>query len=117
TSEGGTGESGESGLLFSIMVGFALYMLILLYGVQVLQSVQEEKTNRIAEILVSSMKASHLMLGKVAGVGLAALLQVAIWVAAGALVLVAVVSSLAGNEANGALQGMLGRVDPGLIAI
>ena len=79
TSEGATGESAAAGMLFSIMVGFSLYMLILLYGVQVLQSVQEEKTNRIAEILVSSMKASHLMLGKVLGVGLAALLQIAIW--------------------------------------
>jgi ABC-2 type transport system permease protein len=79
TPEGESAQS-ESGLLLSVLVGFFLYMLILLYGSQVMQSVQEEKQNRIAEVLVSSVKASQLMLGKVLGVGLAALLQVAIWV-------------------------------------
>ena len=69
----------EGGFLFALMTGFVLYFLILLYGVQVLHSVQEEKNNRIAEVLVSSMKASHLMLGKVFGVGLAALLQLSVW--------------------------------------
>ena len=44
-------------------------------------SVLEEKTNKIAEVIVSSMKASHLMLGKIVGVGGVALLQVAIWAA------------------------------------
>lgn len=118
TSEGATGESGESGMLFSIMVGFALYMLILLYGVQVLQSVQEEKTNRIAEILVSSMRASHLMLGKVMGVGLAALLQIGIW-----LVVAAALSRPIGAMMNRAsvpsdvFSGLLSRLDPGLVAV
>jgi ABC-2 type transport system permease protein len=118
TSEGGTGESAESGMLFSIMVGFALYMLILLYGVQVLQSVQEEKTNRIAEILVSSIKASHLMLGKVLGVGLAALLQVAIWLALAAA-LSAPIGSLMQRASMppGLFSGLLSRVDPMLVAV
>ncbi len=69
----------EGGILFALMIGFSLYFLILLYGVQVLHSVQEEKSNRIAEVLISSIRASHLMLGKVLGVGFAALLQVAVW--------------------------------------
>ncbi len=79
TREGEEGASGLSGMMFSLIVGFVLYFLILIYGVQVMQSVQEEKTNRIAEVLVSSMKPSHLMLGKVLGVGFVALLQVVIW--------------------------------------
>lgn len=85
---GPAGEEAEdgAGVLFALMTGFALYFLILLYGVQVLQSVQEEKANRIAEVLVSSIRASHLMLGKVLGVGLAALLQVTVWTALGLLV-------------------------------
>lgn len=113
TSAGEAGESAESSMLFSIMVGFALYMLILLYGVQVLQSVQEEKTNRISEILVSSMKASHLMFGKVAGVGLAALLQVAIWLLL-ALVLAPVIGMMMGDggSPDGILSGLLSRLDP-----
>jgi ABC-2 type transport system permease protein len=85
TSEGEEGQSAISGMIFSMVVGMFLYFLILLYGTQVMQSVQEEKTNRIAEVLVSSIRASHLMLGKVLGVGLVALLQVAIWIISGAI--------------------------------
>lgn len=70
-------------LALSLITGFFLYFLILLYGTQVMQSVQEEKNNRIAEVLVSSLRAQNLMLGKVLGVGAAALLQVGIWVALG----------------------------------
>jgi ABC-2 type transport system permease protein len=83
-----TGEKAQSdaGMILALLVGFFLYILILLFGPQVMQSVQEEKQNRIAEVLVSSVKASHLMLGKVLGVGMAALLQVGIWAALTALI-------------------------------
>ncbi len=81
TAEGEEGGSAAGTLLLSLVAGFLLYFLILLYGAQVMQSVQEEKTNRIAEVLVSSIRASDLMLGKVLGVGAVALLQVAIWAA------------------------------------
>lgn len=118
TSEGGTGESAESGMLFSIMVGFALYMLILLYGVQVLGSVQEEKTNRIAEILVSSIKASHLMLGKVLGVGLAALLQVAIWLGLAALLSGPIGAVMRRADVPpGLVSGLLSRLDPMMVMV
>src|SRR6185295_3313345 len=49
--------------------------------------VLEEKTNKIAEVIVSSMKASHLMLGKILGVGAVALLQVSIWATISGLVM------------------------------
>jgi ABC-2 type transport system permease protein len=77
------GEKAQSdaGMVLAILVGFFLYILILLFGPQVMQSVQEEKQNRIAEVLVSSVRAPQLMLGKVLGVGCAALLQVGIWAA------------------------------------
>lgn len=78
TAEGEKAQS-DAGLIFAVLVGFFLYILILLFGPQVMQSVQEEKQNRIAEVLVSSVRAPQLMLGKVLGVGLAALLQVGIW--------------------------------------
>jgi ABC-2 type transport system permease protein len=52
-----------------------------LYGVAVMRSVLEEKTNRIAEVLMSTIRASHLMAGKIIGVGSAAVAQVLIWVA------------------------------------
>lgn len=107
---GDTGQSAESGMLFSLIIGFALYMLILLYGVQVLGSVQEEKTNRISEILVSSMKASHLMIGKVLGVGLAALLQIGIWIAV-AFLLSGPMTSLMNGE-GGVLAALFAPVSP-----
>lgn len=83
TSAGEEGQSAASGMVSAMVVGMFLYFLIILYGTQVMQSVQEEKTNRIAEVLVSSLRSSDLMLGKVLGVGLVALLQVSIWVVAG----------------------------------
>ncbi|MBW3628917.1 MAG: ABC transporter permease [Gemmatimonadetes bacterium] len=72
-------DDGEAAFVMSLLVGFLLYFLILLYGAQVMHSVQEEKTSRIAEVLVSSVTPSDLMLGKVLGVGATALAQVTIW--------------------------------------
>jgi ABC-2 type transport system permease protein len=69
-----------------------------LYGVAVMRSVLEEKTNRIAEVLMSTIRASHLMAGKIIGVGSAAVVQVLIWVAISA-VLVNVAPRLGGGFA------------------
>lgn len=60
--------------------GFLLYIFMLLYGASVMTSVMEEKTNRIAEIIVSSVKPFQLMMGKIVGVALVGLTQVALWV-------------------------------------
>ena len=79
TDKGEEGGSAQSAFFLSYIVGFLVYMMILLYGMNVLRSVLEEKTNKIAEVIASSMKASHLMLGKILGVGSVALLQVGIW--------------------------------------
>jgi ABC-2 type transport system permease protein len=79
TEKGEEGGSAQSTFFLGYIVGFLVYLMILLYGMNVLRSVLEEKTNKIAEVIVSSMKASHLMLGKILGVGAVALLQVAIW--------------------------------------
>ena len=86
TDKGEEGGSAASAFILSYVVGFLVYMMILLYGMNVLRSVLEEKTNKISEVIVSSMKASHLMLGKILGVGAVALLQVGILAAITALV-------------------------------
>jgi ABC-2 type transport system permease protein len=57
-----------------------MYLVILLYGISVLRSVQEEKERRVVEILLSSLRPAQLMTGKVLGIGAAGLLQVAIWI-------------------------------------
>jgi len=64
---------------------FFLYMVILMYSVAVMRATLEEKTSRIVEVIVSSMKPWHLMLGKILGVGAVSLTQLGIWLLAGAL--------------------------------
>lgn len=80
TSKGEEGGGAAQTFWLSYIVGLLTYMMILIYGMNVMRSVLEEKTNKIAEVIVSSMKASHLMLGKILGVGSVALVQVSIWV-------------------------------------
>jgi ABC-2 type transport system permease protein len=74
-----TGQSGEASFALAYVMSFVLYMALLLYGVQVMTSTVEEKTNRINEILVSSLRPFQLLLGKIIGVGSVGLLQLSIW--------------------------------------
>jgi ABC-2 type transport system permease protein len=74
-----SGETGESSFILAYVMSFLLYLALLLYGTQVMGSVVEEKSNRIMEVLVSSLSPFELMLGKVLGVGSVALLQLGIW--------------------------------------
>ena len=61
--------------------GILMYMILLIYGSQVMMGVMEEKTNRIAEVIVSSVKPFQMMLGKIIGIGMVALTQFFLWVA------------------------------------
>jgi ABC-2 type transport system permease protein len=89
------GEAGErdsgAGFFMVFLVGFAIYLTILMYGQVILAAVVEEKETRVAEILFSSVDSFPLMMGKLIGVSLVALTQLAIWcatfVAAGAWML------------------------------
>lgn len=78
-------DSSETSSVMSYIIGMVmslmLYMFILLYGQMVMTSIIEEKNNRVLEIVVSSVKPSYLMLGKILGVGLVALTQILIWAA------------------------------------
>jgi ABC-2 type transport system permease protein len=83
---GGAGADMEDPQFAVAYIGsFFLYMVILLYAVSVMRATLEEKTNRIVEVIISSMKPWHLMLGKILGVGAVSMTQMAIWLAAGAL--------------------------------
>jgi ABC-2 type transport system permease protein len=64
---------------------FLLYMVIMLYAVAVMRATLEEKTNRIVEVIISSMKPWHLMLGKILGVGAVSMTQMGIWLLSGVL--------------------------------
>lgn len=85
TEAGEQAGSAESSFFLGYILGFMVYMLVILYGINVMRSVLEEKTNRIVEVIVSSMKATHLMAGKILGVGAVAMLQVGIWALMGTL--------------------------------
>ena len=60
--------------------GFLIYIVLFIYGSMVMRGVMEEKTNRIAEVIVSSVKPFQLMMGKIVGIGSVGLLQFIIWI-------------------------------------
>lgn len=74
-------------MFFGGAAGYLLMMFIIIYGNMVMRSVIEEKTNRIIEIIISSVKPMQLMLGKILGTSLAGLTQFGIWVVLGGILL------------------------------
>lgn len=69
-------EAGFIGFVFAILI----YMFIFMYGVQVLRGVIEEKSNRIIEVIISSVKPIQLMMGKIIGIALVGLTQFILWI-------------------------------------
>jgi ABC-2 type transport system permease protein len=90
--------------------GFAviIYLFIFLYSVQVMRGVIEEKTNRIVEVIISSVKPFQLMIGKIVGVGLVGLSQFLLWVLLCFIVTLAIVPFL--GESMSAAASMNGSV-------
>ena len=70
---------GVKSILAMIMM-YAVFMFIIIYGVRVMRSVLEEKNNRVVEIIISSVKPFELMMGKILGVTFVALTQFSIWI-------------------------------------
>ena len=89
------GSESSSSVEVMTVIGFVstflIYMFILMYGSMVMQGVMEEKTNRIVELMVSSVKPFDLMMGKIVGIGMVGLTQVFLW---GILTVVLVSGSL-----------------------
>ena len=75
----------EAGIIVGFAGAMVLYMVILIYGMMVMRSVLEEKTSRIVEVVISSVRPWELMLGKILGVGAVGLTQIGIWAAAATL--------------------------------
>jgi ABC-2 type transport system permease protein len=87
--------------------GFLIYFIMLIYGSQVMMGVMEEKTNRIAEVVVSSIRPFQLMLGKIIGIGLVALTQFALWIS---FIFVIYNITKASGNANANISGLVGSV-------
>ncbi|MEQ1585583.1 MAG: ABC transporter permease [Cyclobacteriaceae bacterium] len=89
-TESGEEKSSNSGILYGLGfgLGILIYMFVLIYGIQIMQGVIDEKTSKIVEVIVSSVKPFQLMLGKILGIASVGLLQFTIWI-----VLISVLSS------------------------
>lgn len=128
------GEDGEESfspaeisMTIGMVLALVIYMFVLMYGAMIMNNVIEEKTNRIVEVIVSSCKPFELMMGKIIGVALVGLTQIAIWAVLmgtiGAIVGAAVIApqvDMAAMTANGAAvtsSGELGEVLQSLAAI
>lgn len=81
-SETGEEKSSNSGILYGIgfVLGILIYMFVLIYGIQIMQGVIDEKTSKIVEVIVSSVKPFQLMMGKIIGIASVGLLQFTIWI-------------------------------------
>lgn len=83
TSESNTRYATMAATAIGYISGFFIYFILLFYGMQVMRGVAEEKTNRIAEVLVSSVKPFQMMIGKVVGIAAVGLTQFLIWIVLG----------------------------------
>ncbi len=86
-------KNGNSAVAYGVGygAGFLIYITLFIYGAMVMRGVMEEKTNRIAEVIISSVKPFQLMMGKIIGVGAVGLTQFLLWI-----VLITVFSSVIG---------------------
>jgi len=80
TDRGRENASGMASFFFGYGVALVLYMMIAIYGQQIMRGVLEEKTNRVAEVVISSVKPDALLAGKILGAGSVALTQVLAWI-------------------------------------
>ncbi|NOR75353.1 MAG: ABC transporter permease [Draconibacterium sp.] len=85
-----TKSSSMIAFIASYAMGFIIYFFVFMYGAMVMRSVMEEKKSRIIEVIISSVKPSELMAGKIIGTALVGLTQVAIWIVLGIATLVVV---------------------------
>jgi len=106
---GDDGEIKQSSTEIAMVLGFAMsfiiYMFIFMYGVQVMRGVIEEKSNRIIEVIISSVKPFQLMMGKIVGVAMVGLTQFLMWVIlTGAIITIGSAIFLPGLDASSIQQ-------------
>jgi len=125
SDDGSESESStEMAMVLGLVLSLFTYMFVLMYGAMIMNGVVEEKSNRIVEVIVSSCKPFQLMMGKIVGIGLVGLTQIAVWTAL-LTVIGAVCGTVAGvgfglsggmPAAMDASQQMAAGVDEGMMA-
>ena len=105
----GEEQANSAGLASAIgyIAGFLIYMFIFMYGAQVMRGVMEEKSNRIVEVIISSVKPFQLMMGKVIGVAMVGLTQFILWVILTLALFAGTQAVLTGDKSGGSSQEML----------
>lgn len=98
SDEEAVSSSSAVATVIAYVLSFMLYMFLLIYGAMVMQSVIEEKNNRVLEVMVSSVRPFDMMMGKILGVASVAVLQIVIWIALIAVVGYVVVTTMLPDE-------------------
>ena len=89
--------SSELALVIGMISAFVIYMFIIIYGAQVMAGVVQEKTSRIVEVIISSVKPFELMMGKIIGIALVGLTQFFMWVLLTGIILFIGTKMIGGN--------------------
>lgn len=101
TEEGTRAEQGFAGFLVAYLLFFLLYVVVAIYGGLVMNGVIEEKSTRIVEVLLATTTPKELLIGKLVGISLAGLTQLAVWAAAiGLFTAPGIVGALAGGRTD-----------------
>ena len=98
-------DSVEIYMVLAYLMSFLIYMFVFMFGTMVMRSVIDEKSSRVVEVIVSSVKSVELMMGKIIGVALVALTQFFIWIAL-TLIIVTAVNTIAGPKLMQNMGGM-----------
>ena len=93
-------SSAEMAMGFGYAAGFIIYMFVFIYGAMVMRGVMEEKTNRIVEVIISSIKPFQLLFGKIVGIGLVGLTQLVFWIVFGTAIVTGIQLALAPDQAE-----------------
>ncbi|MBQ0086886.1 MAG: ABC transporter permease [Bacteroidales bacterium] len=119
-------DSAELYMILAYLMGFVIYLFVFLFGNSVMQSIIEEKSSRVVEVVVSSVRSVELMMGKIIGVALVALTQFVMWVALTLVIVVAfgsvasqklaekqpeAVASIMAAEGNGSIDNIASLVE------
>ena len=112
---GGDGTVSESSTEVATIIGMVftilIYMFILMYGNMVMQAVLEEKKSRVVEVMVSSVKPVNLLIGKIVGIGLVGVTQLAIWAILGGILFSGLSLFLASPEQAAVMSADMGELD------
>ncbi|HZL12399.1 MAG TPA: ABC transporter permease [Prolixibacteraceae bacterium] len=97
-------SSTEIAMAIGYASGFLIYMFVFIYGTMVMKGVMEEKSSRIVEVIISSVKPFQLLFGKIVGIGLVGLTQIAIWIILGTAIISGVAAFVGQGSAETAVH-------------